>query len=316
MELSPDSSEIYLSDLSPSDKPWDTHRANAEIVQSLYHTAGYQRYAERIHQCSRLLGFALEAKDATELKLRLFQASFCRVRFCPVCQSRRSLMWRARFFTALPKLMEDYPKYRYLFLTLTVKNCPIGELRATVGEMNKAWQRMSKLKIFPATGYIRSTEVTRGKDGTAHPHFHALLLVPSSYFGKNYLNQDKWTELWQNSARLNYTPIVDVRAVKPYSNQTTEDAIKLALIETLKYTVKDNDLVNDSAWLAELTKQLHKTRAIALGGVFKKYIKEEEPENLITESEEELNKEADTQLWFGWREMVKRYIKVIPQAIE
>ncbi|MDI4746156.1 protein rep, partial [Salmonella enterica subsp. enterica serovar Kentucky] len=32
----------------------------------------------------------------------------------------------------------------------------------------------------PVQGWIRTTEVTRGRDGSAHPHFHTLMMVPPS----------------------------------------------------------------------------------------------------------------------------------------
>ncbi len=73
-------------------------------------------------------------------------------------------MWRARFFQAVPKIMSDYPVGRWVFLTLTVKNCPIGELKATLGQMNKAWERLSKRKQFPAIGLVKTVEVTRAWD--------------------------------------------------------------------------------------------------------------------------------------------------------
>ncbi|WNN88804.1 protein rep [Gloeocapsopsis dulcis] len=143
----------------------------------------------------------LEASDG-EYKLKLAASRFCRVRHCPVCQWRRSLMWKAKAYQALPKVKQDYPKYRWLFLTLTVKNCPIYELQKTLDWMNKSFVRLTKLKDFPAIGWIKSVEVTRGKDGNAHPHIHCLLMVAPSYFGLNYLSQERWVELWQKSARL------------------------------------------------------------------------------------------------------------------
>lgn len=233
-------------------------------------------------------------------------------------------MWTARFFKALPKINEDYPTARFIFLTLTVKNCELTELKTTLQGMNQAWQRMIQRKQFPALGFARSTEVTRGKDGSAHPHFHCLLMVKASYFsGGNYLSQADWSELWQKCLRVEYMPVVNVKAVRANKKRTAVDgqdlppeqaAIMAAVAETFKYSVKPADLVGkgtqlDADWLAELTCQLHKTRAIALGGVFKQYMSEEEPDDLIGESDEE--DEVDYQsLWFGWREMVKRYAKV------
>ena len=92
-----------LSDLSPKDKPWDKHRANADTVADYYAYGGLERYSERVSFCSQLLGFKLVAKEGGQgLKFKLSSAHFCRVRHCPVCQWRRSLMWKARAYKALP----------------------------------------------------------------------------------------------------------------------------------------------------------------------------------------------------------------------
>jgi Replication protein len=228
-------------------------------------------------------------------------------------------MWTARFLKALPTITADYPTARYLFLTLTVKNCPLSELRSTITAMNQAWKRLVLRKQFPAIGFARATEVTRGKDGTAHPHFHVLMMVEPSYFGRNYLSQADWTDLWQSCLRSDYVPVVHVRAVKSNKKRSMDETsstvlIAAGVVETFKYAVKPSDLVgkgtpDDRAWLVELTHQLHKTRSVALGGVFKNYLSESEPEDLIGE---ELEGEdlSDISLYFGWREMVQRYIKI------
>lgn len=223
-------------------------------------------------------------------------------------------MWVARFLKALPNIQRDYPKARYLFLTLTVRNCQVSELKQTLTHMNESWKRLSDRKQFPAIGFARSTEITKGKDGTAHPHFHCLLMVNAGYFKvPHYLSQAAWTELWQDVLRVDYTPVVDVRAVKPNQKHGL-DGLTAAIVETFKYSVKPDDLSGagldeDRAWLLELTQQLHKTRAIALGGVLRNYLSESEPEDLLTESgDEELTEEA-ARLLFGWRERVNRYVK-------
>lgn len=85
-------------------------------------------------------------------------------------------MWQARFYQALPDLVHAYPKARWLFLTLTVRNCEVSELAATLKAMNEAWQRLVKREEFkPVQGWLRTTEVTRGKDRSAHPAFSCSL---------------------------------------------------------------------------------------------------------------------------------------------
>ena len=293
-----------LSDLSEKDKPWDKHRDNADKVANHYRGSEFKQYATRIDFCSQLLDFRLVPDaDQGELKLKLSIAKFCRARMCPVCQWRRSLMWKAKAYKVLPKIVKDFPTHRWLFLTLTVKNCHITQLKETLTWMNKSWQRLTQLKAFPAEGWLRSTEVTRGKDGSAHPHFHCLLMVRPGYFGKNYIKQDEWVEMWRRSLRIDYNPVLDVQAVK--KGQQPMQLVP----ELLKYCVKESDLVVDREWFIELTRQLHKMKAVVVGGVLRQYLREleNEPEDLVGKDEEGEGDLDEGHLYFGWKPQEKKY---------
>ena len=294
---------LALSDLSARDKPWDKHRANTDRVEALYAGSEFQSYSDRVRFCSEFLLFGILPDDCQEMNLKLRAARFCRVRHCPVCQWRRSLMWKARAYKLLPRIVEKYPRHRWLFLTLTQKNVPITELRDTLTHMNKSFQRLVQRKVWPADGWLRSIEVTRGSDGSAHPHFHCLLMVKPSYFGKGYIRQSEWVRLWRDVMRLDYDPVLDVKAVKQ-----TDNLIQL-VPELLKYCVKESDLVSDREWFLELTRQLHKTRAVSTGGVLKEYLREleQEPEDLIGKDEEEQILEDELSLMFGWKREEKKY---------
>lgn len=299
-----DESSPALADLSNRDKVWDKHKANSDIVSDHYRGSRYQRYSQRVELCADLLEFKLSPDQFEGVyRLKLSGARFCRVRTCPICQWRRSLMWKAKACKVLPRIVKDYPKHRWLFLTLTLKNCDITELRQTIDLMHKSFKRMTKLKNWNIDGWIKSTEVTRGKDGSAHPHFHCLLMVPASYFkGENYISQQKWTELWQHSLRIDYKPIVHVKAIAKEHNPVS------IVPEILKYQVKESDLVKDRQWFLELTRQLHKTRAVAVGGILKDYLQEleKEPEDLIGEAEEP-NSVDEGSLYFGWKPSQRKY---------
>ena len=298
---------LYLSDLSDRDKSWDRHRRNSDQVANYYRNLHeFQKYAERIDNCAQLLDFRLVVDEIERgYRLKLDTTQFCRARNCCVCQWRRSLMWKAKAYQILPVIVEDYPKYRWLFLTLTVRNCLITDLRETLQEMNKSWRRMNQRKKFPAVGWIRSTEVTRSNEGSAHPHFHCLLLVKPSYFsGQIYLNQKNWVELWKSCLRVDYDPVVDIRAVRRDSSPNE------LIPEILKYCVKEADLVANGEWFLELTRQMHRMRTIATGGVLKDYLKqlEEEPEDLIGKDETGTEEEIDEDhLYFEWRYREKKY---------
>lgn len=294
---------IHLTTVSPSDRPWDKHRHDTDLIADLYEQSDFTAYADRLHTCSNRLEFAVNDDG----KLKLKASKFCRVRSCPVCQWRKQLKWRARMFQAFPAIIKDFPKGRFLLLTLTVKNCELGNLRHTVKAMAKGFGRFSRIKQFPGLGYIRSLEVTKSNN-LAHPHYHVLMMVDGSYFkGERYLSQKRYGEMWQNAMRLDYTPIVDVRTVKPIKG---EKGMMGAICETLKYSVKPSDLSSDKEWLIGLTNALHKTRAISLGGMFRDYLKETEPEDLvnINEDDDELDLDVNAfSLWAEWEQQRAKY---------
>ena len=292
-----------LSDLSPGDKPWDKHKAYSDRVQNLYANSEFHDYSERINFCAQFLefGFAWANDDALKLKLR--GARFCRVRHCPVCQFRRSLMWRAKAFKLIPKIEDAYPKTRWIFATFTVKNVPVIELRETLREMNLGFRRMTQRKTWPALGWVRTMEVTKANDGKAHPHFHTLILTRNSYFKKRYLSQAAWTQIWRECMKLDYDPVLNIQAVKGGKGG-------LSLVpELFKYCTKESDLVANREWLFELTRQLHKMRAIATGGVVKDFLREleDEPVDLIGKDEEADQIDEFGSIYFWWKQIEKKY---------
>ncbi len=99
------------------------------------------------------------------------------------------MMWQSRFYQSLPRIVAYYPDARWMFLTRTVRNCAIGELGEMLNRMTAAFQRLKARQEFrPVQGCIRTTEVTRGSDGSSHPHFHTLMMVPPGMLnGKSYV---------------------------------------------------------------------------------------------------------------------------------
>jgi len=381
--------ELHLSTVSSRDQKFDLHKLAADKVAALYETQGnngdtgfvygdriinYSDYSTRIKSCGAWLKFS----RLTSGKIKLFDARFCKVPNCPLCQWRRCLVWRSRFFAALPRITEAFPTHRWVFLTLTVKNCDLQDLRSTVKHLSESFKRLTRLKDFPLEGWIRSLEVTRawdwydengnfqGRHGVkwyyglkasrypdkhlwvakpteeVHPHYHLLCLVKSSYFGGDYyLSQKDWTEKWKQSLKVEYTPIVDVRAVKDrnLTNLISLEAVEKAetvtelkdkgilasICETLKYTIKEQDLVGkfcqddqkNSDWLKSITHQLYKTRRIEYAGILKEFGKEvakdeDSNENLISGGEPKPDTETSTgELVFRWNRAISRYVMIL-----
>lgn len=364
----------HLSAISPRDASFATHKANSLKVASLYQLSGqasfagflgpnerivlFDRYASRIQSCGNWLLFV----ETHEGKLKLVNARFCKVPTCPMCQWRVSLRWRAKFLSLLPALLEQYPKYRWLFLTLTVKNCAIADLRTTIKHMNESLNRLVKLSGFPFEGWIKTIEVTRawdcydrhgnylGRHGTrwivawekrngqrlhleatdeVHPHFHIAGMVKPSYFTHGYWSQETWTNKWQSSLRVDYTPVVNIKAVKPFKKAPLPEELKdseadkagmiRAICETCKYAVKEQDLVGEycqddgtnSDWLKAITEQLYSLRRMEYRGSLKVLQKEfdEAVKDLVGKSKEANGEDYGKEILFRYETSIKQYIR-------
>ncbi len=96
--------------------------------------------------------------------------------------------------------------------------------------------------------------MTPSHDGSAHPHFHTLDDgSPFDAFCRAYVKHYRWVELWRDCHRVDYDPNVDVRSVKPRKPKegeshacATAKLVRGAVSETLKYSTKPSDMVEDS----------------------------------------------------------------------
>lgn len=328
----------YLCDYSTRDALWDKHRAYTDAITDFYLGSELHRLGERSSQCAMMLGLAMVVDDQGEGRLKMRVLHTCKVRWCAICQWLKQRVWRRRFVQGIPAMLEVYPASRLLFLTLTVKNCPIGDLRSQIEYMGQSFQRLMQRRHIKSLvlGYAKSLEVTKGADGTAHPHFHVLLLVKSTYFKSgNYLSHDDWMLLWRQASRLDYDPYIHIQTIKPKKNGVDGKhgkGIIGSICEVAKYTVKPSDLlgapidkktgkkvkytgeISHRDWFLELTKQMHGTKAMNLSGVFKEFMSQEEPAqeeilNAVNEDGEEIPVEEEDIFFFNWWQQVKKYAR-------
>lgn len=325
---------ILLRDASPGDASADDHKAWAESMAAALLEAGLKAPAVRVRDCAESLFFDLVADQTTgEIRHRLRSAPYCRYRHCPVCQWRRSLRHKGMLMTNLPKIWDQYPTARFALLTLTVRNCPVSDLRATANAMAKGWQRLIQRKDWPAIGWLRAFEVTRGEDGSAHPHYHALLMVPASYFtGRAYVPTREWVRRWREVMRLDYDPVCDVRAIKAHPRRIealeaeakaagvplAPEAIQRAALasgvaEVAKYSTKAADLLAGGPdWLAEYIHQVHGLKIMTSGGVLKGILqdmREDQDEDLVHVGDGEVEGEVEGKVAYHWRTKLKGYAR-------
>ena len=255
-----------LVDISTTGKErnWKFKKNNNDMLAYIYDSIDPAK-AERLRNCSSFLIFG-RTKD-NQLKLKKMNS--CRVRLCPVCAWRRSL----KIYSHMTKIMnyvQESDCYEYLFITLTVKNCYPEELNDHITLLLQSWQRFIQRKEIKniCIGSWRGLEITYNDlNNTFHPHFHVIFCVNKNYFKKNYMSQARFTDLWKDSLRADYTPIVNVKKVK---GNTTK-----AVAECAKYAVKDTDYIRPddldlSQFIVEiLDKALDGRRLISYTGLFK-----------------------------------------------
>jgi len=233
----------------------------------------------RMIDCGRHLEFALfqnrKDKDLHEKKLdKMFT---CKDRFCSFCNWRRARKLAIQSYEVL-KAIEAQKKVRYLFVTLTVKNCLIEQLSDTIKQMNRAYERMFKWQRLKKSilGWSRILEYPPQKNNPkmVHPHYHCLIVVPAGYFDtkKNlYIKQNEWQSLWQKALKVDYALSVDVRIIK---SKNGDDPIAKAVAEFAKYPLKSVDIEPLSIdQFRELVYQMRRKRAVAFGGILKEYRK-------------------------------------------
>jgi len=259
-------------------KPWREHKMGSRLLARVYEELGDTNKALRVHLCADFMKFVV-----VDGKNKLIQGSFCHVRLCQMCQWKRS----GKVGFHLRRVMEhmrNVKDYRYLLLTLTLRNCSAENLGRTINLMMHAWDKFMKRKDIRRAfkGTLRSLEVTHNLDevGTEleyHCHFHVLVVVNPSYFtSSDYISQKRYVELWRESLVIDYEPVVDVR---PVWGSSFDELLKV-IPEVAKYSTKSNEVLIEGDWeltcdtVMLLDRVFHRRRFVAWGGVLKD-VKEE-----------------------------------------
>lgn len=278
LEIIADTGEILIDrGRDGREKPWRRHKGNAMKLAEMYQlalelddTCITTKRLRALHECASYLIFAIGADGEKKLK----GANFCRLRTCPLCNWRKSLKLFGQVSQIVDLVVKEKKSARFIFTTFTIKNCTGDELSSNLDLLNRAFSYLTgKSRNFAPSahfkryleGYMKAIEVTYNcEQGTYHPHVHCIFALKASYFrGQGYIRQDKWVELWKQCAKLDYDPIVDVRAIKGNTSG--------AIAELAKYPVKMDEVaeIGEKAIPALITFShvLKKRRLITFGGV-------------------------------------------------
>ncbi len=281
-----------LEDISSTGhkRPWKEKKIKSKLIADGYNRLAsiypdemeyFAKKAERINHC----GDWYEFKRFEDNTLKLHRAQFCKVRLCPICMWRRSL----KVFSQVSQIMNSIQSendYEYLFLTLTVKNVDGPILTETIGDMITGYLKLIRKTIVKKSvlGCFRSIEITYNKKTCQyHPHIHAVLCVKKSYFKKEYIKNNIWSELWKDCMDLDYMPVIDVRKINGNKSKAVAEAAKYATKDEDILTMDENNQkIADEEIILTLDDALKGRRLISYSGIFKDYqrkLKLEDPDD-------------------------------------
>lgn len=226
-----------------------------------------KKLTERIKECGDFLQML---SDFSLENSKLHKANFCGNRFCPMCSWRVACKDSLEISVLMEHLRKEEGK-EFIFLTLTAPNVNGELLDDEIKKYNKSFKKLMERKEVKqiVKGYIRKLEVTYNSDKTSesydtyHPHFHVVIAVNKTYFTdtKQYMNHDRWLNLWCNVTGDYSITQVDVRKVK-ISN-------KKEIYELAKYSAKDSDYLISREVFTNFYKALKGKQVLVFSGLFK-----------------------------------------------
>lgn len=250
---------------SELDNKFIPKKIKGQYLADVYEAIDMYLRSERVRSCGSFLEWHLQSETS-----KLVKANFCKDRLCPMCNWRRSL----KVFGQISRVMDvlEQGSYRFLFLTLTVKNCSSDLLSSVLDSMQSSFVRMMRNRMVSPVicGSVRIMEITYNPNTDEyHPHMHIIFAVKPDYFHKSYISQSQWTDLWCRAARLDYRPIVHIQTIKESSK-----GISGAVAEVAKYAVKDSDYITDDLSesikrVSDLLNSISYRRLLSYSGVFK-----------------------------------------------
>lgn len=243
---------------------------------------------------------------------KIKSANFCRDRLCPMCNYRRAQKMFSQNMAVYQKIKDDHPKYRQLFLTLTVPNVPLWQLKDTLRQMSASWNRLRNHRAFkrePIVGYCRKLEVTYNKEtNTFHPHYHVMLTVDG--WASRIDDYVKW---WSSSVQLGRQLVCYIEAVKGDAQSVAEMSKYMTKSDDILESLADLDIdAAENKWFMYRA-AIFSVRELTYGGIWRQYRRElgfvdiDDDDltdyEVITHSEEPI-------YWYEWQHRAGVYIIV------
>lgn len=154
-------------------------------LSKIYQKIGQQDRAHRVAFCCSYRYMLVDS----EKRAHNVHTVRCRDRHCVECAKIKSYIYQERLKrTAIEKIKSDFKEDEFLFLTFTVKNPKVTQMRKNMRAMSRAFGMLLQLKGFKKIfrGGIRTFEITRNYaerlKNHCHPHIHAIAQTQKNAF--------------------------------------------------------------------------------------------------------------------------------------
>jgi plasmid rolling circle replication initiator protein Rep len=243
-------------------------RENGILIRYL-HKNNNNTKASAVKRCMTNAIYALDNHG----KKHLYNGWFCHNRLCSICQKRRAIKDNLKVKKVI-QFTENHidDKYKYIFLTFTLKNVKADKVKATQKHINRSICRLFGYKAVKhgVLGRIKTTEITYNANrDDYHVHAHILAMVrPLLVNSRKRLCKSDWVRLWQKASKVDYSPVIKVQHVK---NHDDIDTIANYLTKTMNYTrfITSSKVSKKSEVIDTIYNALQYQHRITFSGIFR-----------------------------------------------
>lgn len=216
--------------------------------------------ADKLLHCGN---YVITQANADRTRERIEIGYYCGQRLCPSCAWRQSVH-DAQRLAAISAAAADQHRLRMILVTLTVPNVGADDLRSTLRDLNKAYNKLrkrAKMAILLANT-AKKLEITYNRGmNTYHPHLHIICYVPSTYWARNnYVSHDTLLDEWRAATGNRQITQVDIRVCRDTDTST-------AIQEVAKYAAKAADYTQSAEIMSTMYHALYGAQRLSLAGI-------------------------------------------------
>jgi hypothetical protein len=194
-----------------------------ELADILEYTE-FKKWSGRIRASGEYIKISTDENEKNKISKQLSM-----IRNEPLTAHHLQQKTWAQFNANLPVLLEKNPNHVWLFITLTIPNCHVENLRSQYEYLNLSFANLLKMKELKKyfsqngqyyknkngernCGYFKILEASKSTEfNHCKPHLHVLFHMPRNFEdSKNYISTNKLQKLWMKACNINYLLHVNI----------------------------------------------------------------------------------------------------------